>query len=206
MWLHRILEFSSIYNQLQRHVGSGNVRRFFAENYIRADSSSAILDLGCGPGTMLDFLPELGSYLGLDSNPRYIETCVRRYGPPRAFQVADIAPAVPLFSARFDIAMAVGVLHHVPDDAAVRLLRNAFAALKPGGRLVTIDKVYRAGQPVLARLLNRLDRGHFIRTDAAYEAIARSVFPAVRRFDFCGRLIVPVTHCVMECVKPTTVS
>jgi SAM-dependent methyltransferase len=204
--LHRLLEFGSIYELLQRYIGSGGVRRYFADHYVRASAETVVVDFGCGPGTMLAYLGNAGGYLGVDDNSRYIEFCLRRYGTTREFQLADIAPAVPALTARFDIAMAVGVLHHLPDEAAVRLFRNALAALRPGGRLVTLDGAYRKGQPFLARLLNRMDRGDFVRTDAAYEALARSVFPEVRRFDFCGRLIVPVTHCVMECIKPAGTS
>lgn len=169
-----------------------------------------VLDVGCGPGTMLAYLPQPRSYLGLDSNPRYIEACVQRYKSPYQFEVADIAPAAPILAARFDVsrfdvAIASGVLHHLSDDASVRMLRNVLAALRPGGRLVTLDGAYRSGQPYLARLLNQLDRGQFVRTDEKYAALARSVFSDVKIFDYCGKLVVPISHCVMVCVKPAAI-
>jgi len=206
MLLHRALELGWIYELLQRHIGSADVRRYFAKHYVQANADTDILDLGCGPGTMLGFLPKPKSYLGLDSNPRYIQAGAGRHGPLYEFRVADISAALPAGSQRFDIAIAMGVLHHLPDEVAIGFLRNAFAALRPQGRLITLDGAYRYGQPFLARLLNRLDRGDFVRTDAAYEALARSVFSEVRVFDYCGRLIVPVSHCVMVCVKPPVAS
>jgi SAM-dependent methyltransferase len=202
MWLHRLLEFGWIYDQFQRHVGSDGVRRYFADHYARITPAVDVLDIGCGPGTMLPYLPQPRSYLGLDSNPRYIETCRQRYQRPYQFEVADIAPETPVHESQFDVAIAVGVLHHLPDDASARMLRNAYSALRPGGRLITMDGVYRDGQPLLAVLLNRLDRGEYVRTDEAYAQMARSAFPEVKVFDYCGKLIVPVSHCVMVCTKP----
>lgn len=202
MWLHRILEFSWVYDQVQRKIGSHDVRRYFADHYARITPALDILDVGCGPGTMLSYLPKPRTYLGIDSNPRYIEDCEKRYKPPYHFQVADIAPVAPEIPERFDVAIAVGVLHHLPDEASLRMLRNAHAALRPGGRLITMDGVYRKGQPLLAVLLNRLDRGEYIRTDDAYAQMARAVFPQVEMFDYCGKLILPVSHCVMVCSKP----
>ena len=53
----------------------------------------------------------------------------------------------------FDIVLALGVLHHLDDDEALTLFQIARDAMKPGGRLVTIDGVWTDDQSHIAKYL-----------------------------------------------------
>ncbi len=71
------------------------------------------------------------------------------------------------------------VLHHMTDDEARRLFAALRMAVKPGGRIVTIDCAYAVRQNPFARLLISLDRGRHIRFPDAYVALAAPYFSAV---------------------------
>ena len=100
----------------------------------------------------------------------------------------------------FDIVLALGLLHHLNDAVAVDVMELAAKALKPGGRLVTIDPCFDPLQNPIARLLIRGDRGQNVRDRAGYEALASVFFKSplvkVRHTSW-----IPYTHCIMECQK-----
>jgi SAM-dependent methyltransferase len=99
----------------------------------------------------------------------------------------------------FDLVMANGVLHHLDDAQAKAMLRIAGTALRPNGRLVTLDGCFVPGQSWVARTLLRMDRGKYVRTQPAYEALARSCFAQVEASVRHDLLNLPYTLLIMTC-------
>ena len=102
---------------------------------------------------------------------------------------------------RADLVLAIGILHHLDDDQARALMRTAHAALKPGGRFISLDGTYVDGQSTIARALISRDRGQSIRTPEAYRALGEAEFDKVEARVRTDMLYVPYTHYVMECVR-----
>ena len=98
----------------------------------------------------------------------------------------------------FDRAMAIGVLHHLPDSSVLKILKNARAVLKPGAKLITMDGYLEKGQSFIARMLLSMDRGKHVRTQEGYVSLARSVFGRVECHVETGMLRLPYSHLVME--------
>jgi SAM-dependent methyltransferase len=101
----------------------------------------------------------------------------------------------------FDIVLATGVLHHLDDEEARELFRTAREALRPGGRLVTLDGCYVDGQSRMARYLLSRDRGKFVRAPEAYVRLARSQFEDVQASVRDDLLRIPYTHVALVCVN-----
>jgi SAM-dependent methyltransferase len=156
------------------------------------------LDIGCGPGDVLDYLPNV-DYLGLDLSPKYVESARVRFGSRGRFLCKSVEEMVIEEPASFDIVMANGVVHHLDDTSATHLYRMAHVALKPAGRFVTLDPAFAEGQSPLARILVGNDRGEFVRTSEGYAALASRVFPDVRVSVRHDLLRVPYTHAILEC-------
>jgi len=74
-----ILNRPFFYESYHKIIGADYRSRVLVKDYIRPSRGSRILDIGCGPGNMLPFLPE-GEYLGVDANPSYIASARQRYG------------------------------------------------------------------------------------------------------------------------------
>jgi hypothetical protein len=91
------------------------------------------------------------------------------------------------------------VLHHLDDSHALSLFKLARRGLKPGGRLVTYDGCFVAGQPKLARFVVSRDRGQYVRESAEYAKLASLVFPEVRSFVRHDLLRIPYTHVILQC-------
>ncbi|MGA7931487.1 MAG: class I SAM-dependent methyltransferase [Candidatus Sulfotelmatobacter sp.] len=192
-----ILELPWAYQMWGNIIGSNECRRTFVEGYIRPGRSDRILDIGCGPGTMVPYLPRSG-YVGFDANPDYIRRAQKRF--PEARFVCDRVSEYDLpQSEYFDIVVALGIVHHLDDPEAVRLFRMAHYALKPEGRLVTLDGVWVPNQSQLAKFLLRRDRGCFVRHEEAYVALASKSFSTIKATVRHDMLRIPYTHLILEC-------
>lgn len=195
--LRALLSHPLVYITFQALMGPSSVRRNFVADFVRPEPGISVLDIGCGPADILDFLPSV-DYRGFDISEAYIEHAHKRFGNRGVFtckhlEIGDLA-GLP----KFDVVLALGLLHHLDEAEAIGVMRLARVALKPGGRLITIDPVLDAGQNIIAGFLIRRDRGRNVREKSGYEAIARAVFPPPR-IEVRHQTWIPYTHCMMEC-------
>jgi SAM-dependent methyltransferase len=191
------LSIPSVYTSFQRFV-RGKGEAVYVERQVRPEAGNRILDIGCGTGDILRYMPDV-HYVGFDSNPRVVEVARKRYGDRGAFFCEKVTHEALGESEPFDIVLATGVLHHLDDREAVELLEFADNALKPGHRLVTLDGCYAAGQSAVARFVVTLDRGKFVRTADEYIRLASKVFKNVRATIDHGLTRIPTTVVMMEC-------
>lgn len=194
-----ILSHPGVYSAFQALMGSNRVRTMFARDFIRLAPGQSILDIGCGPADILKYLPAV-RYVGFDISQPYIDQARRRYGDRGDFRCKLLTTkdveAMPLF----DVVLGIGVLHHLGDDVARDVLGLLRQALKPGGRLITMDPCFVPGQNVLARYLISRDRGENVRDESGYRTLVSGTF------DVCHSTIrhqswLPYTRCFLECVK-----
>jgi SAM-dependent methyltransferase len=137
--------------------------------------------------------------MGFDSNANYVEMAEKRYGGRATFRCENISHGNIDQLGSFDIVLATGVLHHLDDDDAARLLRLARTALKKGGRLITLDACFIERQSRIARFLISRDRGQNVRTKEGYGRLVTSVFEQVKVDVRHDLLRVPYTHIILEC-------
>jgi SAM-dependent methyltransferase len=192
-WLDRPIA----YDLTQRLAGKPKVCRVFVTEYLRPVAGARILDLACGTGELLRYLPPM-SYLGVDINGRYVEQARARHGHCAQFICGDIVHAdIP--DASFDLVTAVGVLHHLNDDVAAVAVGIARRALRDGGRFVVLEPCRLDGQSLVARAIIALDRGKFVRNSDGYEALLRRHFDDVRPTIRLDLLVLPSAQIIYEC-------
>ena len=196
--IRNMLAIPSAYSLFAPLVG-GTARATYVNEYIRPSEHSRILDIGCGPGDILEYLPVSIEYFGFDVDEKYIEAAKKHFGDRGIFLCRKLnKQAIGEFS-MFDIVLAKGVLHHLEDEEAVYLFQVARSAMKPTGRLVTLDGCFVAGQSPIARYLVARDRGSHVRTEAQYTALASKVFPSIKTSIRDDLMRIPYTHIIMEC-------
>ena len=200
--LYSILGNPMAYKAVQKIFGSTAAGwRKLVNEHIRPPQNARILDIGCGPADILEYLPGV-NYYGFDSNPAYIKAAQRRYGQAGIFYCGLVEEGRNIPNETFDLVLALGVLHHLDDQATKALFRLAEAALRPGGRLVTLDGCLIARQNPLARFFIKHDRGRNVRTPEEYLRLAREVFSDSDGL-VAHRRWLPYTHWIMQCSKPT---
>lgn len=198
-----VLEFASIYRLFMLVTGNLRARSFFASDIVRARKGERVLDIGCGTGEMLHFLPNV-DYHGFDMNPRYVAWAQKKYAGRGSFRQEFVSTAsLGRDAGTYDIVLASGLLHHLTDGEARDLFHLGLAALRPGGRMFALDGCYVGGQSALERRILASDRGQFVRTEDEYLRLARGVFPDVVSRLCPGLLYFPYTLVVLECRRPT---
>ncbi|HEX2122402.1 MAG TPA: class I SAM-dependent methyltransferase, partial [Thermoanaerobaculia bacterium] len=55
--LYRLLEVPALYESVQRLLGADAARKRFVARFLRPLPGARILDIGCGPGPLLEYLP-----------------------------------------------------------------------------------------------------------------------------------------------------
>jgi SAM-dependent methyltransferase len=138
--------------------------------------------------------------VGFDASSEYIEQARRRF-PGAKFICERVSEYTLPEREYFDLVLALGILHHLDDAEALQLFRIAHDALKPGGRLITLDGVWTDDQSRAARYIQARDRGQYIRKEGAYVDLAQQVFPSVRSDIRHDLLRIPYSHVILQCAR-----
>ena len=119
---------------------------------------------GIGTGLDLPLLPPGNRYVGLDLTGAMLARAAERAKPSCINLVQGDSQQLPFHDASFDVAVLHLILAIVPNPAAA--LREVERVLKPGGRVLVLDKFLRRAQraplrklasPLTARMVTRLD-------------------------------------------------
>ncbi len=117
--------------------------------FVLAKTTSAILDLGCGPGLYCAELARLGhSCRGIDFSPASIEYAANRSPETCSYTLGDVRAEK--FGRGFDLVLFIfGEFNVFTPADAQKILQKAFGALKPEGKLLleihTVDTVEQLG-------------------------------------------------------------
>ena len=100
---------------------------------IRRDAP--VLELGCGPGYLLDFLRESGftHAQGIDISAQQVELANRR---GHKAEVADVFQFLDRHENQFDAIIAIDLFEHFSKEELLRLAKGIRRALRDGGTLL----------------------------------------------------------------------
>jgi SAM-dependent methyltransferase len=142
--------YADHYQELVQHSirFSGRDHAFFARakadclvqlmrSYVGDPRDQRVLDVGCGPGITDRYLRGLRELVGVDLSERMVERA-RAANPSVRYHVAD-AKALPFPPNRFDVAFAIGLLHHVPERERRACVAEISRLLRPGGICVLFE-------------------------------------------------------------------
>jgi len=190
-----------LYNYFQDLVGGNRLRKWFIDTHVRAKTEDKVIDIGCGPGQILPWLPPV-EYIGFDVNGSYIAAAQGKYGDRGTFVVGDTRAIWddPRFQAA-DIVIGLGILHHLDDEQATHCIRFAHRALKQGGRFVCLEACWIPNQGAVSKYIMSVDRGRSIRTEEQYRQLAGKVFNKVDAWVNTNPLRIPYVTVVLECEK-----
>jgi SAM-dependent methyltransferase len=195
--LRSILSLPFAYEFVQQMFGASSGRRMLVDRFIRPKPGDRVLDIGCGPAKLLGFMSDV-RYVGYDPNSRYIEHARKTFGPRGLFVAGRFTVEETAKYEPFDVGLLIAVLHHLDDPEASSLLACLRTAIKPGGRLVTLDPVFVDNQSPVARKLIEWDRGKNVRRPGELCALVEPHFRTIEE-TIIHKRFPPYTMLVTEC-------
>ncbi|CAG7919386.1 unnamed protein product [Penicillium olsonii] len=112
-------------------------------NSLKPEATDKVLDIGCGDGKFTaNFLPAIGSVLGIDASESMIESANKDYASEKAsFRVVDcrfLEQETSIVDGSWDKVISNAALHWILRDESTRMstLRAIYGCLKPGGTYV----------------------------------------------------------------------
>lgn len=183
-FIERLLEHPAVYAAWQAPFVSQKfapVERRIGQQQIRR-----VLDVGCGPGTNASRFAG-ADYVGVDVNERYLAIARAKYAG--RFIQADLQTDDVSALGRFDTILVNSFLHHLPDDAVRRILRQLEGVLEADGRVHILELVI-PERPSIATIMAKLDRGRYARPLAAWRELFGAHFEplCVEPYEFGGGL------------------
>jgi len=132
------------YYDLLMNVITGGTYPFFIIRDMRIRPTDAILDLGAGTGRnaclMARYLGDQGRIVGLDIGPEMLEQARRRcqHLPNVTFEKRRVEEPLP-YQETFGKVFISFVLHGFVQQDRLRIVGNAYQALRPGGQFLILD-------------------------------------------------------------------
>lgn len=193
----KFLSNGFIYGIVQDIIGGTRARKLAIERIIKDNprlkgQELTVLDVGCGPGDILRWLPKSWKYFGIDISSDYIKLAKKKWSTRGMFvqgKSCDIINLVPQNSQ--DIILFLGVLHHLDSRQVVQSLINAKRVLKETGFVYALEPAFTNGQTKISKFIMQLDRGSFIREINDWEELCKSVFQKVEVRWLPGALRIP---------------
>jgi ubiquinone/menaquinone biosynthesis C-methylase UbiE len=169
-FVERLLDQPGFYSLVQNLLAYGANQLVLDHiQTIRAQFPKAtrVLDIGCGPKS---WLWQVGDHpVGVDLTYSYCKAFHEKNEPA----VMGSANRLPFDSEAFEEVWSIGMFHHLPDALAREALNEMLRVCRSNGQVVIFDAVLpvHAWQRPLAYALRRADRGRFVRSQAAFEAL-----------------------------------
>ncbi|MGI9388928.1 MAG: SAM-dependent methyltransferase [Boseongicola sp.] len=194
---YRLVTVPAFYTAFQNILGAQRARKRLIEEHYQIAPDLRVLDVGCGPADLLELLPPC-EYTGIDLNPEHIDAARNKYGNRGEFECRDVAELEAENRGVFDRILFSGLLHHLDDNVASKLLGVCTTLLAPGGILVGHEPVYVTHQNPIARWMKNRDSGQNIRNEEGYSALFLQLDGRLSITHYDDLIRIPYNHIVLS--------
>lgn len=190
--LRSLLQYQPIFSLFQKLIAADRIKLLLVQN-TKLKPGFKVLDVGCGFGNLLEFLPKNISYVGIDISQNYINYAKKRYNSRGRFICADVTELV-LKEEKFDVIFINSVFHHLSDGEVKKLLKSLQIFVKKETVVVSADNVYLKNQSFLSRFITSSDRGKHIRNKEGYLGLTKKYFSKVNYKIVSNLLNIPINQ------------
>jgi ubiquinone/menaquinone biosynthesis C-methylase UbiE len=194
---HWVVGSSFVYDLSQRIAGSGPLDATLREHTSKVPSTSRVLDVGGGTGRSRHLWPSECAYFLLDADSRMLRGfAVSNHS---GYAVRGDALRLPFADASIHWLLCKQVSHHIEEAHLVDLFGEIRRVLKPDGRVLFVDAVWRS-ESLISKLLWKYDRGSHPRTEEqlrdaiAVQFAVEGTWSLVNNHRYVAFLLVPKTQ------------
>jgi len=195
---YNLLSSTYIYIIFQRLMSATYVRRKFVKNHIKKGHN--VIDLGCGPSSILRDLPEI-NYYGYDINKFHIKYAKNKFPKKnyrfycKKFNKNEISKLP-----KFDCALLLGLVHHLNNEEFINIISLIKNTLKKNGKILILDNVIVDNQNFISRFLIKNDQGDNVRNLNQYKLILNKYFSKIK-YQINNQIFIPYTWLKIICYK-----
>ena len=165
-----------------------------------ANTKINVLDIGCGPAEVLRYIPN-AIYYGYDIDKRSIGYAKNNFKKPQHhFYCKKFTNKEITKLPKFDYVILFGILHHLQNDDAKKIISLCKKVMKKNAILLTEDPIFVKNQNLIARFLINKDRGLCVRKKNEYIALIKKSFEKVNS-KISHQFFIPYTWFTMRCKK-----
>jgi len=188
-----------IYKIIQYVMSGTSFRNSIIKKNIRK-SNLKILDIGCGPAQILEHIPRC-DYYGYDIDQRSIQYAKKKYRQKnyhfycKKFNKTEVKKLP-----KFDFIIFFGILHHLSNKEADKMLTLCKRIMKKNSKLLTEDPILIEKQNVIAKFLIEKDRGTNVRQKKEYINLLKKHFKKIKN-KVTHQFFIPYTWFTTICRK-----
>lgn len=197
--LYNLINNPLIYRLIQKLMSGTSFRKKIVQKNIK-NKKFKILDIGCGPAEILDYIPEC-EYYGYDIDKRSINFARKKYPNSNHHFFCKKFNANELLKLpKFDFIILFGILHHLNNKEAKIILNLCKKKMKKNSKLLTEDPILVKNQNIIARFLINRDRGLNVREKKEYLSLLKPHFKYLNA-QITNQLFIPYTWFSVICKK-----
>ena len=167
--LKKLLEIPLVYNCFQHCTGYYKFMIQKVSESLQEINPTSIVDLGCGPGMLLQKRIINNNYLGIDISSKYTtqaEMNAKKLSIQSLFETKEVEKVnyekYSDFLGGEPIFLALGLFHHLPNED-LKLLLEQIKKTQSNAQILSIDPVFIDDQDFVSKYIVSQDRGKFVR-------------------------------------------
>ena len=198
--MKNLLNIPEVFNFYEKLVGDRKYKKFISKHFLEISSNHSVLDVGCGPGNLIPFLPENIDYTGVDISKKYINYAKKKY-KDKSF-ICSSATEISIQDKKFDSIIVDSVFMSLSDESAKIVTKITHSLLKPNGTLFLMDGCYVDNGNFWANLLLSQERGNNIRREQNYREILSNFFLEIHSEIHTNLYSIPYTKILLKAKNP----
>ena len=197
--IYNFINSPLVYKIIQYIMSGTSFRNSIIKKNIKK-SNLKILDIGCGPAQILEQIPRC-DYYGYDIDQRSIQYAKKKYRQKnyhfycKKFNKTEIKKLP-----KFDFVIFFGILHHLSNKEADKMLTLCKRIMKKNSKLLTEDPILVEKQNIIAKFLIEKDRGINVRQKKEYINLLKKHFKKIKN-KVTHQFFIPYTWFTTICSK-----
>jgi SAM-dependent methyltransferase len=167
--LKKVLEIPLLYNCFQYGTGYYKFMVQKVSDTLDEINPTSIIDLGCGPGMLLQKRIIKNNYLGIDISSKYTTQAkmnAKKLPIQSLFETKEVEKVnygkYSDFLGGGPVFLALGLFHHLPNEE-LKLLLDQIKKTQSNAQILSIDPVFIDDQDFVSKYIVSQDRGKFVR-------------------------------------------